>query len=200
MKRHALLILLIASALLVAADAQTVTFKNSGAYAQSNFPNISFFVGVGDAGGGTNGPFVDYSIFTANPDGSFTFGYGFGNIPNSAFTANNVQHMSLNVDTSQVAGFQAQTCNEVFQPAFSITCTNGPFGPIQLTWQQNGFSSSSTTQDLSSTNGPVSSSMHSDSSYVSANASGTFLGTAVVDNGSTIGTDKDRQITITTGN
>jgi len=108
--------------------------------------------------------------------------------------------MSLNVDTSQIADFQAETCNVIFEPTYSSTCTAGPFGVIQLDWQQNDYSSSRTKQDLTWTNGPVTHGSSSDSTYVSANASGTFLGTAVTDYASKMGTDKNRYITITKGN
>jgi hypothetical protein len=199
MKRNTLLILLLASALLVVADAQTTIFKNSGAYARSNFPNIGVFVGNGEFAGGTNQPFLNYSTFTPNPDGSYSYSSGYGNIPNSAFTAKNVDRMSLNVDTSQIAGFQAETCNVIFQPTYSSTCTAGPFGVIQLDWQQNGYSSTITKQDLTATNGPVTTSMRSDSTFASGDASGTFLGTPVVDNASQLGTDKSRDIIITKG-
>jgi hypothetical protein len=107
--------------------------------------------------------------------------------------------MSLSVDTSQIAGFQAETCNVIFQPTYTSTCTPGPFGLIQLDWQQNGYSSTITKQNLTWTNGPVTSSMRSDSTFASGDATGTFLGTAVVDNASQLGTDKSRDIIITKG-
>ena len=200
MKRYAWLTLWLAPALFIAAHAQTTNFKTNGAYAQSNFPNTYFFVGSGDVAGTNPQPVVDFSTFIANPDGSYTYSYGYGSIPNSAFTANNVQHMSLNVDTSQVPGFQTQTCTVSYVPTYTYTCTDGPFGVIQLDWQTNGYSSSSTKQDLTWTNGPVTHGSRSDSTYVSANAVGTFLGTAVTDYASKMGTDKNRYITITKGN
>ncbi len=200
MKRNALLTLWLVPALFIAAHAQTTNFKSNGAYAQSNFPNTNFFVGSGDVAAGTPQPFVDYATFIANPDGSYTYSFGYGNIPTSAFTGNNAQHMSLNVDTSQVPGFQTQTCTVSYVPSYTYTCTDGPFGVIQLDWQQNDYSSSRTKQDLTWTNGPVTHGSSSDSTYVSANASGTFLGTAVTDYASTMGTDKNRYITITKGN
>jgi hypothetical protein len=200
MKLYVLLTLWLASALLVAAHAQTTNLKSSGAYAQSNFPNVYFFVGSGDVAGTSPQPVLDFSTFIANPDGSYTYSFGYGNIPNSAFTGNNAQHMSLNVDTSQVPGFQTQTCTVSYVPTYSYTCTDGPFGVIQLDWQNNGYSSSATKQALTWTNGPMTHSSSSDSTYVSANASGTFLGAAVTDYASTMGTDKNRYITITKGN
>ena len=85
MKRNTLLTLFLASALFVVADAQTTKFKNSGAFAQSNFPNMGLFVGNGEFSGGTNQPFLNYSTFTPNPDGSYSYSSGYGNIPTSAF-------------------------------------------------------------------------------------------------------------------
>ena len=196
MKQHAFLALLLAFTLYSAADAQTIKYHSKGAYAQSNFPNISLFVGSGNVGVGGQ-PFLDYSTFTLNPDGSFTYSYGIGNIPSSTFTANNVQQMSLNVDTSQLTGFQAQTCVTVFQPTYSSTCSDGPYGVIQLSWQNNDYSSSTTKEKLTVVNGPVTRSIDSDSTYTSANGGGTFFGVQVQDNNSRIGTDRSRDMTLT---
>jgi hypothetical protein len=107
--------------------------------------------------------------------------------------------MSLNVDTSQVSGFQAQTCTVVFQPTYSSTCTAGPYGDIQLDWQNNDYSSSTTNHDVSLTNGNVSRTIKADSTYVSADGAGTFFGANVVDDASQIGTDKNRYVTVTVG-
>src|SRR5579864_8490757 len=152
MKKQALFTLSLAFTLCLAANAQTQTFHSRGAYAQSNFPNASLFIGSGDVGLGGQ-PFLDYSTFTQHPDGSYDYGFGFGTVPTSVFDGHNTQHMSLNVDTSQVAGFQAQTCHVVFQPSYSTTCTAGPYGVITLNWQNNGYSSSTTRQQLSFENG-----------------------------------------------
>lgn len=198
MKKHALFTLLFALTLCLAANAQTQVFHIRGAYAQSNFQNTSLFIGTGDVGlGGL--PFLDYSTFVPHPDGSYDYGYGFGTIPASAFDAHNTQQVSLNIDTSQVAGFQAQTCHVVFQPSYTSTCTAGPYGMISLNWVNNGYSSSTTRQTLNYSNGAEKHNTSSNGTYSSANGSGTFFGTNVVDDASKIGNDQNREIDITPG-
>lgn len=198
MKTHALFTLLFAFTLCLAANAQTQTFHLRGAYAQSNFPNTSLFIGTGDVGlGGL--PFLDYSTFMPHPDGSYDFSFGFGTLPASAFDAHNTQQMSLNIDTSQVQGFQAQTCHIVFQPTFTSTCTAGPYGVISLNWENNGYSSSTTRQILSFANGAEKHRMSTNATNSSANSSGTFFGTNVVDHISLIGNNQGGEIDITPG-
>jgi hypothetical protein len=200
MKHHFLFALLLAFAVCGAANGQrTTTYHAKGAFAQSNFTNISLSVYTGDESyNGQN--FLIYSTFQENPDGSYSFGSGDGFIPNSAFIANNVEQMSLNVDTSQVSGFNASTCVVQFEPSYTYTCTAGPYGVIQVNWQANGNSSSSTKSNFQGTEGPYSIHTIDDSDYSSANATGTFLGTSVTDYGSEIGTSHGSQVSITSPN
>lgn len=198
MKPHFLLALLLAFAVHLNAQT-TTTYHAKGAFAQSNFTNVSLSVYSGDASFNAL-PFVIYSTFQANADGSYTFGSGEGVVPSSDFAGNNVQQMSLNVDTSQVSGFNASTCVVYFVPTYSYTCTPGPYGVIQVNWQQNGNYSTSSTSNFSGSNGPYSTHVIDDSQYTSANSSGTFLGTSVVDYGSSTGTSHGSTVTVSKPN
>ena len=89
---------------------------------------------------GTNGQtLLIYNASFRNPDGSFTFMGGGGDIPNGAAILNNANVAHLNVDTSQVPGFFAFSCT--FVPGHPGTCGPGPFGVIQADWQQDGVMS-----------------------------------------------------------
>lgn len=196
MTRNLSVALFLAFALSLAASAQTAVLHSKGAYAQTSSSSLYLLVINGNSF--TGPPAIDYSTFTANPDGSYTYGYGYGNIPRAAFVANNLQRVSLNLDTSQVAGFQAMTCTVVYQPVYSQTCSPGPFGVIQITWQQNGQSSTKTNSNSNIVNGPFKTHIVRDETDSSANSSGTFLGTTVLDYGAEVGLDHGSEIDITT--
>src|SRR2546421_10451503 len=82
------------------AHAQTTTFHGNDAFAQTHFVvngapvDLSVFSSKNQSTG--TSIFLDYASFVENPDGSATFTSGFGLIPSSAFTANNLQHFTLN--------------------------------------------------------------------------------------------------------
>ncbi len=199
MKQHLFLTALLAFALYGMANAQnSTTYHGKGAFAQSNFPGISLSAYNGDET--YNGQtFLMYSTFSSNPDGSYSYSSGDGYIPASAFSANNLQQMSLNVDTSQVSGFNASTCVAT-APTYTVTCSPGPYGVIQVNWQQNGNVSTSLKENSSSTDGPYSTHVVDDEAYVSANSTGTFLGTSVVDDFSLMGTSHGATLTRTRPN
>lgn len=200
MKQHLLLTVVLAFALYGVANAQkNSTYHGKGAFAQSNFPGISLSASSGNDTS-TGQAFVTYSTFTSNPDGSYTYSSGDGYLPASAFTANNLQQMSLNVDTSQVSGFDAETCAVTFVPTYTFTCSPGPYGVIQVNWQQNGSVSTTLHENSTTTDGPFSTHVVDDEDYVSANASGTFLGTSVVDYFSQMGTNHGSTVTKTKPN
>lgn len=175
----------------------TTTYTASGAFAQTFFTannsSVTLFVGRGCivlpcSSGGT---FIYW--FAYNSDGSVTEGDGI--IPDGAFQATTLQHMSLNVDTSQVHGFNTTTCT--FSGGI-FTCTNGPFGVMQADWQATEQSSSSNKQDTTTTMGPFTTKTHDDQSVTSGEATGAFLGTAFSDNGgATLGTNKSHTASIT---
>lgn len=100
---------------------------------------INLQVNRGQTSGGAPSTFLFFDVFTfAFPIESSTI--GFGEIPNTALKGDSTAHLTLAVDTSQVSGFQVQTCTFNFV-TFTGGCQSGPFGPIQVDWQQtNQFS------------------------------------------------------------
>ncbi|HXB20227.1 MAG TPA: hypothetical protein VNV88_02540 [Candidatus Solibacter sp.] len=207
MKRFLLSALLIGFGLVAVhgpAAAQTETFHARDAFAQTHFDvsggevDISVFRGP-DGSGGTN-TFLSYGSFVENPDGSATSTSGFGVIPSSAFDAQTLQHVTLNVDTSQVAGFRATTC--IFSVTFTVTCTDGsPLGLIQIDWQPNGASSTKSVQHLSFTSGPFTRHLDFDQDESSADASGSYLGSSFTDPGrALVGKARDSTVSITRNN
>jgi len=190
------------------AHAQTTTFHGNDAFAATHFVvngapvDVDVFVFSSKNPSIDNGTFLSYASFVENSDGSATFTSGFGLIPSSAFTANNLQHFTLNVDTSQVAGFRATTCIFGGPPTFTFTCTDGsPLGPIQVDWQPNGFSTSKTVQHLGFSFGPFTGKSDFNQDESSADATGSFFGTNFTDPGrASVGKARDTSISITRNN
>jgi len=207
MKRFLLAALLIGFGLVAMhglAAAQTETFHARDAFAQTHFDvnggqvDISVFRGPDGAGGANT--FLSYGSFVEDPDGSATFTSGFGVVPSSAFDAQSLQHVTLNVDTSQVSGFRASTC--IFSVTFTITCTDGsPLGPVQIDWRPNGATSSTSVQHITFTSGPSTSRLDFDQDESSADATGSYLGSNFTDPGrALIGKARDSTVRITRNN
>jgi hypothetical protein len=204
MRGTAVLLLALAVSFLTAqgtshAQSTTTTYNASGAYAESFFTVNNSFVDLFVARGcpappcaaPTPGTILVWFSFNNNPDGTVSFTEGDGVIPDSAFQANNLQHMSLNVDTSKVPGFNTITCTGF------TSCTNGPFGVMQASWQQTDQTSTTNNEDTTTASGPFSTSIHNDQTYSSALGSGTFLGTVFSSTDSTVGTNKSHSRSIT---
>lgn len=206
MKRFLLFSLFIALQLSAVLGHAQNTFHGSQEVAQTNLDvngvETDLFLFRGPNGPNGTQTFLDYASFSENPDGSFTFTDGHGVIPNEAFTANTVQHFSLNVDTSQVSGFQATSCTVSFSPTFNESCVNGtPLGVIQIDWQANGGSSTHDIRHSTFASGPFTRKFDIDDDEVSADATGTFLGSTFTDLGrARIGKSRDSTVTITRGN
>src|SRR5438093_1503206 len=86
-----------------------VTAESAAVRASVNGTEISVDVARGNALGAPV-TFLDIFTSTSNADGSFTFSIGIGTIPNEDFFTANVEQMSVNVDTSQVPGFESTIC------------------------------------------------------------------------------------------
>jgi hypothetical protein len=185
------------------AHAQTTTFHGNDAFAQTHFVvngapvDLSVFSSTNQSTG--TSIFLTYGSFVENPDGSATSTFGFGLIPSSAFTANNLQHFTLDLDTSQVAGFRATTCIFGGPPTFTFTCTDGsPLGAIHVDWQQNGFSTNKMIEHLGFTSGPFTKKLDFNQDEASADATGSYLGTNFTDPGmASVGKARDSSISIT---
>jgi hypothetical protein len=205
MKRVLLISLSVALQLSAVLSHAQNTFHAKQEDAQVNFDvngvETDLFLFRGPGGPSGSQTFLDYASFTENPDGSATFTDGHGVIPNEAFTANTLQHFSLNVDTSQVSGFQATSCTVSFSPAFTETCIDAPRGIIQIDWQANGGSSTHDIRHFTSTSGPFMRKFDIDGDDSTADATGTFLGSSFTDLGrARIGKARDSTVTITRGN
>ena len=170
----------------------TSTYNASGAYAESRFKVNNSYVTLFAARGCVANPCATNTgtfiyLFAVNDD-THMVTQGDGVIPDSAFQANNLQHMSLIVDTSQVPGFHTLTCGFV---SGVWNCSNGPFGVMQADWQATDQASSTDKEDTDTTIGPFTAKTHTDRKSTSGLATGTFLGTAFSDNSSTtLGTNK----------
>lgn len=132
----------------VQANGPIFSFHSKGTFANVfSFQNNSdIFLNVsrnGEAGQQAT-TLLNYTSFTFTSTG-FTDTFAFGAIPNDSLRGGNDKHVSLNVDTSQVSSFQATTCTFDFT-SFTFTCQPGPFGLVQLDWEQDG---NSTTQVVS---------------------------------------------------
>lgn len=138
-------------------------------------------------------------IFAVTPDSNgFTVTSEFGAIPNADFVTNGFQHMALNVDTSQVPGFQSTTCTISFTPSFTETCVQGPLGVIQANWNSNRISTFSTQEERHTAQNGLTVDMSINSVNDSASASGSYLGLSF--SGATVAStdiNKDTTITIT---
>jgi len=188
------------------AQTQTTTFHGNDAFAETHFvvngaPVDLFMFSSTNQSTGTS-VFLSYGSFVENPDGSATSSSGIGLIPSSAFTANNLQHFTLDVDTSQVAGFRATTCIFGGPPAFTITCTDGsPLGPIHVDWQPNGFSTNKMIQHGSFTFGPFTGKTDFNQDDSSADATGSYFGTNFTDPGrASMSKARDSSIRMTRNN
>jgi len=183
--------------------AQATTFHGNDATAQTHFAvpggGVDIFVFRGPDGAGGTNTFLDFGRFVENPDGSGSSTFGFGVIPNSAFDANTLQHVTLNVDISQISGFRVTTCT--FTPTTFTCADGGSVGPIQVDWQQNGISSSRSIQHSTFTSGPFTRKLDTDEDLSSADASGTYFGTSFTDTGrASVGKARQSDLTITSNN
>ena len=103
-----------------------------------NGTDISLSVNRNGEGGQQAATFLNFSTFTFNQNG-FTDIFGFGQVPNEALHGGGDKHVSLSVDTSQVNSFQTITCTFDFIN-FISSCQPGPFGLVQIDWEQDGNS------------------------------------------------------------
>lgn len=178
--------------------AQSTTSFHSSAEAAFALANVNgTFIEI-EVNRGDTSAFLETFATTSNPDGSVTSTDQFGTIPNADFVNNGLQHMSLNVDTSQVPGFKSVTCTASFTPFFTETCGQGPLGIIQVNWINNRITTTSFLEEQHLTEGGLEVHKHIDSDATSANASGSYLGLSFpVADLANIQLNRDTTITIT---
>ena len=122
----------------------------------------------------------------------------FGTIPNSAFTGDNVQGLSLGLDTSTLDPTTSfsELCT-LDLSTFTFTCGPLPTGIISLTFKQNGANSTQIlTCATEQVTGPVTIRTHQRGSTNSANVNGSILGVAVSSSTGTVGVNTQSQIEV----
>lgn len=183
------------SSLLAAQTTTSFHSKAEGAFALVNANNTAAEIQVNR---GDSSTFLDVFATTPGSNGGFTVTSEFGTIPNSDFVTNGFQRMALNVDTSQVPGFQSVTCTVSFTPFFSETCQAGPLGLIQVNWNSNGIETFSVMEERQTTQGGLKVDLNINSTNHSANASGSYLGSSFPAAGAaSTAINNDTTITIT---
>jgi len=186
MKTRLLLVLLSLSTLAFAQDsAPVISTRMTGTFADDTFSingNVAHISVSQDTNGQT---LLIYNYAFSSPDGSSTFMFGGGYIPNDAATLNNANVAKLNVDTSQVPGFMATSCTHF--PGQSQTCTPGPFGEIQIDWQQDGVMSNRTLSQNWKTFPGARLHTQLNNDLNSAHVTGSFLGNTFISDLGNIG-------------
>jgi len=185
MKPISLSILLLLAASL--AVAQTISLDGSGDQASVFLGNITLEVTKGSDANGNPSTLLRFHIESRNPDGTTTSVIGFGPIPNEAFVTHGPSKMSLNVDTSQVAGFSNTICIFTPSPHFGFTCSPSQGGPVQIDWRGNGLNSESETVHLETTTGPVTEKSDGHGDLGSADTEGSVLGVTFSSRGEAFG-------------
>src|SRR5947209_13684044 len=153
-------VVLLASSLMAQSSAPSATgngpvfsFHFKGTFAQfSSFQSGSFAslnAGRSSEAGQQITTSLNFNTFSSNSDG-FTETFAFGLIPNDALRGGSDKHVSLSVDTSQLASFETSTCTFSFS-TFLFECQPGPFGLVQIDWDQNGNFTRSTISDVKET-------------------------------------------------
>jgi hypothetical protein len=165
------------SSLLAAQNTTTFHSTAEGAFALVNINNMAAEIEVDR---GNTQTFLMVIATTPDPNGGFTVTSSFGMIPNDDFVTNgsSLQRMALNVDTSQVPGFQSTTCTISFTPSFTETCGQGPLGLIQINWIGNGITAFKRVEERQTTQGGLKVDLHINADQISANASGSYLGSS----------------------
>jgi hypothetical protein len=190
-----LLTLTMLTPLALSAQTTVLKFNQDGEFAsinQSTDPSLSFSLNVSrnfSTGAGTSAS-ISYVSFSFAPDNStVTVTQIVGAIPSTAFTGQNVQNLSLNLDLSQLdpTGSVSQTC-VIDLNLLTVACGPGPTGTMQLNFTQNGASRTrilALGQEI--TIGNFTTRVHQRSDNSSANVTGTVFGTPVSSSGATVG-------------
>jgi|SRR5579859_94091 len=203
MKVFTLLVSILIAASMSAQSSQPMQIgpvHSSGAFASMNsccasgVPQIQLIVTRSD-NSSLKTTFLQVDIFSFEPD-SFTDVFAFGEIPNDALKGDNTKHMNLSIDTGQLSSFQTKSCTFNFVD-FTETCQSGPFGLIQLDFQQNGSRTLRTVSDVHETfpQFEVHSQRNANSAIASVN--GSVLGIPISNAFGELGTNRDTGITLT---
>jgi len=141
---------------------------------------------------------LQYSLVSETSDfSSLTITNVFGPIPASAFTGQNTQQLSLNIDTTTLDPtiFFSETCTIVFATA-TETCAAGPAGVIQLNFQENDFQSTQINLHQVDDNGPVTTRIYQRSDNSTANVQGSVFGSDVSGSPASVGVNHNSTLEI----
>lgn len=203
MKRIFALAVLFLPVMMAAQDNMHQRFVQEGEFATFSqftapFTSISLKVSRTRSTGTPASASLQYSVVSEPADlSSLTITNVFGPIPATAFTGQNTQNLSLNIDTTTLdpTVFFSETCVIVFATGIE-TCGAGPAGLIQLNFQENDFQSSQVNLHEVDTNGPVTTRIFQRSDNSTANLQGTVFGTDVSGSTSSVGVNHDSTLEI----
>ena len=182
MKRLVVFAAMLLSPLLLLGQNTHFKFTQDGAFANlSQFTAPFTSINLNVATGTGNTVSFQFTEISAPADfSSFTITNVFGPISASAFTGQNTQQLSLNVDTSTLdpATFFSETCTIVIATA-TTTCEPGPAGLVQLSFRENDFVSTQVNLHEVQVSGAVTTRISQRSDNSTANVQGTVFGTDV---------------------
>jgi len=186
----------------LAAIAQNQKFNQDGEFASINLspdPNssISLQVSRNTSNTGTTANVVFVSVSFAADFSSFSFTEIIGNIPASAFSGQNTQNLTLNLDTSQMDSSAIKiTCTFDFATETN-NCGAPPDGTINLQFRGNGAQRTRILALGSETIlGPLTIRNHQRSDNSSANVQGTIFGNSISSSAATVGINHNSTIEI----
>lgn len=195
-------LLLLAASMMAQSTSAPQVFHSSGAFAGLgtvvNGTNINLQVTRTD-NPNSDTTLLRFDVFSSDSSG-FTDTFGLGLIPNNSLAGDNTNHLSLNIDTSQLSNFQTITCTSSFV-TFITTCQPGSIaGVIQLDFQQDGSFSTRTISDTKQVFSQFSEQSHQNSDSASAVVNGSVFGIPVSNGPGSTGTNRDSTITLTSNN
>lgn len=173
------------------ADSSTVV-HSSGAFAsmETFTGNGSVFIYATHTDRPQVSTFVQFDIFTFNPDGTVTDTFGSGTVPEDDLTGNVKTKLTLHVDTSP-SSFQTRTCRS------NGGCEPGPFGLIQIDFSADGVFTGRYISEGHREFFQLSERSHYDVNYGSALASGSILGISVSNGVGELGVNRGTTIMLT---
>lgn len=174
--------MLFLSTLLPAQSNPTLIFHGKGASADINLilpdgTQLSLEGVRGSDDTGSPSTLLLYTAFSFSSD-SITETFAAATIPNEAFRGDDAAHLVLDVDTSQLTDFSAQTCVFSFID-FTETCGPAALGVIQFEWRQNRAFTQHIVSDRNTTDILGREHEHQESDSASADVTGSFLGLPV---------------------
>lgn len=200
MKRFVAFAAIVLFPILLMGQSTQFKFTQDGAFASISLFTPPFTsVGLTVSSGTGNTASLQYALVSEPADfSSITITNVFGPIPASAFTGQNTQQLSLNIDTSTLpAGTVfSETCTISFT-TFIETCGPGPVGLIQLSFRENDTVSTQINLHQVQTSGPVTTRTSQRSDNSTANVQGTVFGTDVSTASAQVGVNHMSTIEVT---